>query len=57
MIENNILKKQLDFVSHSKIHGKQKDIAKQPYIYHLLRVRMFAAKIIRSLLANEKISK
>lgn len=57
MIENNILKKQLDFVSHPKIHGKQKDIAKQPYIYHLLRVRMFAAKIIRSLLANEKISK
>ena len=57
MIKNEILKKQLDFVSHPKIHGKQKDIAKQPYIYHLLRVRMFAAKLIRTLLANEKISK
>ena len=48
---------ELDFVSHKNTHGKQKDIAKQPYINHLLRVRMFAAKMLRNLLANEKLSK
>ena len=55
---NNILTtEELDFVSHTNTHGKQKDIAKQPYINHLLRVRMFAAKMLRNLFANEKISK
>jgi len=55
---NNVLNmEELDFVSHPNIHGKQKDIAKQPYINHLLRVRMFAAKMLRNLLANETISK
>lgn len=48
---------ELDFVSHPNTHGKQKDIAKQPYMNHLLRVRMFAAKMLRNLLANEKLSK
>lgn len=52
-----ITMEELDFVSHSNTHGKQKDIAKQPYINHLLRVRMFAAKMLKTLLANEKISK
>ena len=55
---NNVLNmEELDFVSHPQIHGKQNDIAKQPYINHLLRVRMFAAKMLRNLLANETISK
>ena len=54
---NNVLNmEELDFVSHTQIHGKQNDIAKQPYINHLLRVRMFAAKMLRNLLASEKIS-
>lgn len=52
-----ITMKELDFVSHPNTHDKQKDIAKQPYINHLLRVRMFAAKMLRNLLANEKNSK
>ena len=52
-----ITMEELDFVSHPNTHGKQKDIAKQPYMNHLLRVRMFSAKMLRNLLANEKISK
>lgn len=56
-LKNVLTMEELDFVSHPNTHGKQKDIAKQPYINHLLRVRMFAAKMLRNLLANEKISK
>lgn len=56
-LKNVLTMEELDCVSHPNTHGKQKDIAKQPYINHLLRVRMFAAKMLRNLLANEKISK
>lgn len=56
-LKNVLTMEELDFVSHPNTHGKQKDIAKQPYINHLLRVRMFAAKMLRNLLANEKNSK